>query len=481
MSETLKEKTAKGLFWGGLSSVVQQGIGLLVGIILARLLARTDYGMIGMITIFSLVANNLQSSGFKVGLINMKSPRHEDYNSVFWFNIVASLVIYVVLFFSSPLIASYFNQPALVWLCRYVFLGFVFSGIGLAPSAWLTKNLQFKHLAQCSITAVVVSSVFGVGLACLGLGYWALATQNLTYIAANTLMLWHYSSWRPTLNCNFRPVRQLFPFSVKIMLTAIFTDINNSIINLILGKHYTAQDTGDYFQASQWNSKAYLLIQDMVRRVDQPILVSLHDERQRQLHVLRKMIRFTAFLSFPLLFGLALVSHEFIVLAIGEKWASSASLLPLLCIAGAFTPISMLMADMIMSRGRSDTYMWCTIVLGILQVLLMSLMWPWGIRVMVVAFVSLNIVWVGVWHHFVAKQTGYRFHLFLKDTIPFALAAFGVMAVVHYSTLSITSLWVLLFCRVVLAACLYYLTMRLVRAKILEDCRQFILSRLKKL
>lgn len=480
MSETLKEKTANGLFWGGLSNGVQQVVGLVVGIVLARWLTRTDYGMIAMITIFSLVANNLQSSGFKAGLINMKSPQHEDYNSVFWFNIIASLIIYFVLFASSPLIAAYYHQPALVWLCRYVFLGFVFAGLGLAQSAWLTKNLQFKELAQCGITAVLLSSVGGIVLAWFDFGYWALATQSLLFIVTNTLMLWYFSPWKPTLHLNFRPAKRLFPFSVKIMLTAIFSDINANIINILLGRHYSAQDTGDYNQAYQWNSKAYFFIQGMVRQVDQPVLVKMQDECERQLHILRKMMRFTAFFSFPLLFGLALVSHEFIVLAIGEKWSTSASLLPLLCIGGAFMPISTLMGDLIISHGKSGLYMWCTLALGILQVVLMTTLWPFGIRFMVIAFVALNIIWVGVWFYFVARQTGYQVLSFLKDTMPFALTAFGVMVTAHFSTIFISSLWLLLICRFVLAASLYYIIMRLARVKILADCQQFVLSKLRK-
>ncbi|MBQ9646231.1 MAG: lipopolysaccharide biosynthesis protein [Prevotella sp.] len=480
MNETLKDKTAKGLLWGGINNGVQQLVGLVFGIILGRLLSRDDFGMIAMITIFSLIANELQSSGFKTGLVNMKSPRHEDYNAVFWFNVLAASIIYLILFLCSPLIAAYYHQPALTWLCRYVFLGFVFSSFGMAQSAYLTKNLHIKQIAQSGMTAVVLSSITGAGLAWLGFSYWALATQSLVYILTNTLLLWHFSPWRPTFSFNFDPVRRLFPFSVKILITAILQHVNVNVMNIMLGRHYSARDTGDYNQAYQWSSKCFLLVQNMLKQVDQPVLAGLHDERERQLHVLRKMMRFTAFISFPMLFGLGLVSHEFIVLTIGEKWVFSASLLPWLCLSGAFMPLSTLLADMIVSRGRSDIYMWCTLGLGCSEIVLMATLWPYGIRTMVYAFVAVSILWTGVWFCFVSRLTGYRTLSFLKDTVPFALAASGVMAATRYLTAPIASLWLLLAARVAVAAALYYVVMRLAGTQILAECQQFVTSRFRK-
>ena len=482
--ESLKEKTAKGLFWGGMNNGVQQLLGLAFGIILGRLLDPSDYGMTAMLAVFSVIANELQSSGFKTGLINMKNPQHEDYNAVFWFNILAGTAIYVVLFFSASLIADYYHQPKLIPLSRYVFLGFVFSSFGMAQSAYLTKQMQIKQIAQCGMTATLTSSIVSVILAALGFGYWALATQYLLYIAINTLLLWYFSPWRPTLKVTFEPIRRLFPFSFKIMLSAIFTQVNNNIMNLLLGRYYGETNTGHYNQAYQWSSKCFLLVGNMLKQVDQTVLVGLHDERERQLAVLRKMMRFTAFISFPLLFGLGLVSHEFIVLAIGEKWAFSASLLPLLCLCGAFMPLSTLLTDSIISQHRSDIYLWNTLALGIIQIVLMVSLWRQGIYVMVIGYTFLNIVWMFVWHFFARRLMNYSLIHFLKDMIPFALAAAGVMVVTYYVTeltvdrLQITDdylrLWVLLLSRVVMAALLYYAVMRLSGAVILKECLDFV-------
>ena len=485
--ETLKEKTAKGLFWGGMNNGVQQLLGLAFGIILGRLLDPSDYGMTAMLSVFSVIANELQASGFKTGLINLKAPKHEDYNAVFWFNILAGVVIYVVLFCCAPLIADYYHQPKLIALSRYVFLGFVFSSFGMAQSAYMTKQMQIKQIAKCGMTATLSSSIISVILAALGFGYWALATQYLAYIAINTLLLWYFSPWRPTFKVTFEPIRRLFPFSYKILVSAIFTQVNNQIMNLLLGRYYGETNTGHYNQAYQWSSKGFLLVGNMVKQVDQTVLVGLHDERERQLMVLRKMVRFTAFIAFPLLFGLGLVSHEFIVLAIGEKWTFSASLLPYLCLCGAFMPLSTLLTDAIISHQRSDIYLWSTIALGILQIALMFALWPKGIYTMVIAYTALNIVWVFVWHFFTRRLMGYRLLSFLKDIVPFALAAAGVMVVTGLITeftvdsLQLTDdylkLWVLLISRIIIAAVLYYGVMRISGAVILKECIAFILKK----
>lgn len=485
--ESLKEKTAKGLFWGGMNNGVQQLLGLAFGIILGRLLDPSDYGMTAMLAVFSVIANELQSSGFKTGLINLEKPQHEDYNAVFWFNILAGAAIYVVLWFSAPLIAKFYDQPALIPLSRYVFLGFVFSSFGMAQSAYLTKQMQIKQIAQCGMTATLSSSIMGVVLAALGFGYWALATQYLMYIAVNTLLLWYFSPWRPTLitfhSSFFTPIKRLFPFSVRIMISAILTQVNANIMNLLLGRFYGEANTGHYNQAYQWSSKCFLLVGNMLKQVDQTVLVGLHDERERQLQVLRKMMRFTAFISFPLLFGLGLVSHEFIILAIKEKWAFAASLLPILCVCGAFMPLSALLTDAVISHKRSDIYLWSTLVLGLLQIALMVGLWQQGIRMMVIAYTLLNIIWVFVWHFFVRRLMNYRLLDFLKDIVPFALAAAGVMSLTWLVTEFIVNsslfiddylkLWVLLISRVVLAIILYYVVMRMAGAVILKECIAF--------
>lgn len=472
---TLKEKTAQGLLWGGLNSGIQQLVGLAFGIILGRLLSPSDYGMMAMISIFSLVATALQDSGFRTALTNIEHPKDEDYNSVFWFNIIMASSLYVILFLAAPLIGEYYHTPRVVPLCRYAFLSIVIASFGTAQSAYLFKHLRAKQQAEAGALAVILSSLTGVGMAFAGMAYWSLATQGLVYVGINTLLQWHFSPWRPSIHgITFAPVRRMFRFSCKILATTIMTHVNNNVLNILLGHYFTPRDTGNYNQAYQWNTKCYSLVQSMVAQVAQPVLVSLNGEEGRQKDVFRKMMRFTAFITFPLLFGFGLVAKEFIVIAIGEKWLASAQLIQILCISGATMPLSTLFSNMIISKGRSGTFFWCTFTLGLVQIATMVLIWPMGIRSMVIAYTILNTSWLLVWLFFVRRLIGYGYWMFFCDVMPFALAAAGVMGVAYIATMPLSNLIALLISRFIIAVVLYYVVMKIARVKILAECERFV-------
>lgn len=472
---TLKEKTAQGLLWGGLNSGIQQLVGLAFGIVLGRLLSPSDYGMMAMISIFSLVATALQDSGFRTALTNIEHPKHEDYNSVFWFNIIMASSLYVILFLAAPLIGEYYHTPRVVPLCRYAFLSIVIASLGTAQSAYLFKHLRAKQQAEAGALAVILSSLTGVGMAFAGMAYWSLATQGLVYVGINTLLQWHFSPWRPSIHgITFAPIRRMFRFSCKILATTIMTHVNNNVLNILLGHYFTPRDTGNYNQAYQWNTKCYSLVQSMVAQVAQPVLVSLNGEEGRQKDVFRKMMRFTAFITFPLLFGFGLVAKEFIVTAIGEKWLASAQLIQILCISGATMPLSTLFSNMIISKGRSGTFFWCTFTLGLVQIATMIMIWPMGIRTMVIAYTLLNTSWLLVWLFFVRRLIGYGYWMFFCDVMPFALAAAGVMGVAYVATMPLSNLIALLISRFIIAVVLYYAVMKMARVKILAECERFV-------
>lgn len=463
------------MLWGGLNSGIQQLVGLAFGIILGRLLSPSDYGMMAMISIFSLVATALQDSGFRTALTNIEHPKDEDYNSVFWFNIIMASSLYLILFFAAPLIGEYYHTPRVVPLCRYAFLSIVIASFGTAQSAYLFKHLRAKQQAEAGALAVILSSLTGVGMAFAGMAYWSLATQGLVYVGINTLLQWHFSPWRPSIHgITFAPVRRMFRFSCKILATTIMTHVNNNVLNILLGHYFTPRDTGNYNQAYQWNTKCYSLVQSMVAQVAQPVLVSLNGEEGRQKDVFRKMMRFTAFITFPLLFGFGLVAKEFIVTAIGEKWLASAQLIQILCVSGATMPLSTLFSNMIISKGRSGTFFWCTFTLGLVQIATMVLIWPMGIRSMVIAYTILNTSWLLVWLFFVRRLIGYGYWMFFCDVMPFALAAAGVMGVAYIATMPLSNLIALLISRFIIAVVLYYVVMKIARVKILAECERFI-------
>lgn len=456
MSEqSLKDKTAKGLLWGGLSNGAQQLLNLIFGIFLARILNAEDYGMIGMLSIFSLIASSLQESGFTAALANKKEITHDDYNAVFWFNTGLSCCIYFILFLCAPLIAAFYEIPELTPLARYAFLGFFISSLGIAHNAYLFRNLMVKQKAISSIIGLIVSGTTGVIMAYNGFAYWGIATQSIVYVATVTACFWYFSPWRPTFHINFRPLKEIVSFSSKLLVTSIFININNNLFSVILGKFYSEREVGFFTQANKWNTMAHATVTGMVNGVAQPILSTLSEDKERQQRVFRKMLRFTAFVSFPAMLGLCLIAHDFIVIAIEEKWLESIPMLQLLCIGGAFLPIVNLYSNLMISKGKSNIYMWNTIALGMLQLAVMLLLYPYGIHQMLIAYVCINISWLLVWHYFAHREIGLRLFDALKDILPFAVIAALVMGGTYLITNGLPNIYIRLVAKLTIAAILY--------------------------
>ena len=314
--QSLKQKTAKGLFWGGLSSSVQQLLGLLFGVVLGRLLDPADYGMIGMLAIFPAIASALQESGFVAALANREKVSDKDYNAVFWFSISFSAVLYILLYSSAPLIAKFYDTPELTSLARFSFLSFFIASFGIAPRALLFRNLKVKENTIISLSSLFLSGIVGIILAANGFAYWGLAIQTMTFVVIGTALNWYFAHWKPSFRIDFSPIREMFGFSSKMLITQVFIIINQNLFSVLLGKFYTKQEVGDFSQANNWNNKGHALITGMINGVTQPVLASVANDPQRQAAVFHKMLRFTAFISFPAMFGLSLISREFILIAI---------------------------------------------------------------------------------------------------------------------------------------------------------------------
>ncbi|MEG1728687.1 MAG: lipopolysaccharide biosynthesis protein [Bacteroidaceae bacterium] len=477
VKETLKEKTAKGLFWGGLSNSLQQLLGLAFGICLARLLSPGDYGMVAMLTVFSLLASSIQESGFVSALAIRKEVHHRDYNAVFWFSLLASVSLYVVLFFCAPLIAAYNHTPELTPLARYAFLGFVLSSLSTAHFAVLFRKMKVKQRTIATFVATVVSGGVGITMAACGFAYWGLATQDLCYKLVITLLFWHYSGWRPTFQLDFRPIRQMFGFSSKVLATNLLNTINNQFLQALLGHFYPRGDVGLYSQANKWNTMGYSIVGGMVGSIAQPVFAQVGNERSRQQRVFRKMLRFTAFLSFPAMLGLALIATDFVPLALGNKWVPCVPYLQILCVAGSFIPLSQLYSNLIVSSGRSSVYLSSTAVLLLLQLATMYFLYPYGITALLYAITTINIVSLFVWHFLAARQTGLKLIHTLMDIVPFAFLSAAVMWVAYITTLQVDHMILRFILKIVIAVLLYGTMMWFLRIAVFRECLHFLLRK----
>ena len=480
MSEkSLKERTARGLLWGGMSNGIMQLLGALFGLALMRLLTPADWGKVYMLNIFAALASTLQESGFIAALCNKKEPTDREYNAVFWFNLIVSGSLYIILWFLAPLIADFYGDPDLIPLARFLFLGFLLSGLGTVQRAYLFGHLMVRETSICGITAMLVSGAVGVSMAWCGFAHWGIVAQSVMFVLVVQLMNWYYSSWRPSLHIDLRPAWEMFNFSSKLLITNVFNILNNHAFSVLLGKYFGNRQAGIYGTARKWDDMAAGTINGMVTAVAQPTLAQVADDNGRYVQVFRKMLRFVCFISFPALLGLGMIAQEFILLAGGEKWAESGRILSLLCIHGAFFPITTLYSNLTISRGHSSVNMGCTIgqCLVVWVGLILLYLNGYGMLPMVIFFIMLNVGWLCIWQWWAKRLIGLRWHWVALDILPFLFFTIGVLAITWWITQTIDNLWLLMISRIVLAVVLYTSIIWISRAKIMRETMDYILHK----
>ena len=475
--QSLKDKTAKGLFWGGVSNGVQQLLNLLFGIFLARLLTPADYGMVGMLTVFSALASILQEGGFISALTNRKKTEHKDYNAVFWFSLLMGTSLYTLLYICAPFIADFYQQPQLTSLARLSFLSFLISSTNVAPRAFLFKQLRTKENAIISFCSLTISGIIGIVLAYKGFAYWGIAIQTIAFTTGTTILSYYFSGWKPSLHMNFTPIKEMIGYSSKLIVTHTFQIINNNLFSILLGKFYNEKEVGYFNQANKWSTMGYTTINGMLTSVAQPVLSTLADDKERQLNALRKMLRFTAFVSFPAMFGLSFTSQELIVLAVTDKWLPSANIMQILCIGGAFIPFSGLFSQLMLSRGHSSIYMWNTIALSLSQLFGAYLLYPYGITPMLYAFISINMGWTFVWLHFIQKEIKLSLPNFLKDISPYLLLSIACIFACSFITEPIENVGLRLIGKISIVGLFYIAILWKANSTILQESIHFIFKK----
>lgn len=480
MSETpLKQRTARGLLWGGIGNGAMQLLNLVFGIFLARLLTPADYGVVGALTIFSATAGLLSESGFTLAIVNKRQVTNDDYNAVFWFNVVASITFYLILFFCAPAIARFYGQPEMIPLSRFLFTSFVFGGLATAPAAYLFRNLLVKQRSQIQILSIIISGTIGVVCAFRGWGYWGIALQTVLYSGSNCVIMWIVCRWRPRLSFRFENLKSMLPFSLRQLVTSFFTHINNNFFSVLLGKFYDMRITGFYTQGNKWTTMGYSTLVGMINSVGQPVLRQTVDEPERLQRVFRKLLRFTAFISFPAMFGLAIVARDLIVITISQKWLNSVAVMQILCIGGAVIPLNILYGNLFNSIGRPSIYMWNTIALGVSQLIAVCLIYPFGLETMLAVYTGINIAWMFVWQFFARRYIGLSYLSMIKDIAPYAVISGVIMILTAIVTRPIESPYVGLPVKILLAAGVYALLLWRFNSTVFREAVGFIVKRKK--
>lgn len=476
--ESIKTKTAEGLFWGGLSNVLQQLLNLGFGIFLARKLSVSDYGIVGMLTIFAALSNALQEGGFRSALTNRKNITSNDYNSVFWTSFLTAAVLYSVLFFSLPWIADFFKTPELVSLGRFMFLGFLFCSLGTAHNAYLFKNLKVKEMSKCTLTATVVSGLTAVVLAFSDFTYWAIAAMNVVYIVVSTVMYRIFSPLKISFKIDFRPVKEMLPFSSKLLITTLFQILNDNFFTTLLGRFFTKIEVGFYSQAYKWSNLGTQTISLAIENVMQPVLAKT--ERNSLLIVFNKLMQTTCFIAFPCMLGLGFVAPEFITVTISDKWAQSAEIMTILCVWGAFYPVGKLYQKQLLSSSKSGILMFCVITNCLLQILTVVFTFKYGILTMAAFYVIVNVLCIFLLHFFVRRINGVSIKNLCINTLPFLVATAAAIVLSWLVSNGFSNVYIRLAVKITATAVVYYIILKIFKSEILKQAEIFLKGVLKK-
>jgi len=429
MAESLKNKTVKGVAWSGIDNVAQFGVSFVVSIVLARLLSPDDYGLIGIISIFTAVCNALINAGFTTALIRKKNATEDDYNTVFIINTGMSILLYVVIFFCAPLIAQFFNREELVNLTRASSVGMIIGALALVQQTILTKRIDFKSQTKITIVASISSGIIGIALALMGFGVWSLVIQHLTSQVLRTIFLWFANKWIPKFTFSKDSFHELFGFGWKMMVSYIIDTVWRELYQVVVGKFYSPATLGQYTRAKQFSSLFSSNLTSVIQRVTYPVLSNIQDNKEYMVSAYRRIIKTTMFITAISMFFLGAISEPFLYCLIGPKWHEAATYLPLICFTGSTYPLHAINLNMLQVQGRSDLFLGLEIIKKAIAIGPLCVGAFIGIMPMLYTNIIVCIISFFLNSHYSGKLLGYSSWMQLKDIAP----SYGIASAVAFS------------------------------------------------
>jgi len=440
MSNSLKQKTVKGILWSSLERFSVQGIQFVVMIIMARMLTPNDYGLVGMLAVFIAVSQSLVDSGFSQALIRKQDRTETDNSTVFYFNIIVGFILYGLLFALAPFIADFYNEPQLTAITRVIGLSVLFNSLVVVQRALLTIKIDFKTQAKAALTAAIISGVLGIWMAASGYGVWSIVAQQLANLGINTLLLWILSHWRPSLIYSWKSFHELFGFGSKLMVSGLIETIYRNIYLIVIGRVFSAADLGYYTRAHQFTDFPSSNVSGIIQRVTYPILCSIQNENERLSDVYRRFLRLSAFIVFPLMMGLAAVAEPLVLALLKEQWLFAATLISIICFSMMWYPIHSINLNLLQVKGRSDLFLRLEIYKKIVGIIILCITIPMGLIAMCVGSFFSSMIALIINTYYTGKLINVGFLRQMHDLFPtlglsFSMGGF-VYLVIHLMSLN---------------------------------------------
>lgn len=421
MQNGVKKKAVSGMAWTAMSRFATQFIQFVIGIIIARVLLPSDYGIVGMLAIFMAVAQSFVDSGFANALIQKKDRKDIDFSTTFFFNTFLSLLLYGLFFISAPWIAAFYNMPILTDVARVVSLSLIINGLTIVQTAKLTIDLNFRLQAIASILSVLISGGIGIFLAYTGWGVWALVYQGVASALTRCVILWVYSRWMPSFVFSLDSFRKLFSFGSKILCSGLINTVYNNLYTLVIGKAFSPAEVGFYTRGNHFVSLPSQTIRQAVTKVNYPILASLQDNNEELISTYRKLLRTPLFILYPIIFGMAVLAEPMVLVLLGEKWLPCVPILQVLCFGVMWNPLTHINLNLLYVKGRSDLVLRLELIKKPIAFLILFSMIPFGVIWMCVGNALYDFIAFTFNCYYTKKMLNYGFFDQMKELVPIIL------------------------------------------------------------
>lgn len=427
-----EKKILTNFIWRFAERCGSQIVTFVVSVVLARILAPSDYGTITLVTVFTTILQVFVDSGLGTALVQKKDADDLDFSSVFYFNCALCLVLYLGMFAAAPLIAKFYENTELVPIIRVISLTVVVSGLKNVQQAYVSRNMQFKRFFYSSIGGVVFSAVLGIALAKAGCGVWALVAQQLSNVAVNTAILWITVKWRPKKMFSRERLKGLLSFGWKLLVSALLDTGYSNLRNLIIGKVYSTADLAYYDQGDKFPKVIVTNINTSIDSVLLPSMSSEQDDRERVKNMTRRAIKTSTYIMAPLMMGLAFCAEPVVTLVLTEKWLPCVPFLRIFCITYMFWPVHTANLNAIKAMGHSDWFLKLEIIKAVFCLAALLATVNFGVTAIAYSalFTSAASQIINAWPN--KKLLGYGYLEQVRDFAPGILLAVAMGVCVYF-------------------------------------------------
>lgn len=415
---SLKQKAVSGLSWRISGDLINYAITFIIGIILARLLSPREYGLLGMVTIFTVLTQPFINSGFQQALIRRKRCTQQDFSTVFYFNFVVGVCFYTIVFFSAPYISSFFNEPQLIKITRIIGLIIIIDAATLIQTTLIARDLNFKLQTKVSFVSNILSGILGIFLAYSGYGVWSLVYKTIASHLLKSSLFWINNRWKPEFTFSFSILKELFGFSSKLLVSGILDKIYFNIYNLVIAKYFSAKELGLFTRAKMFKDFASNYLAEAVFSVAFPALSSIQDEPERLRRNYILILNSTMFIVVSLLFGLSAISESLILTLIGEQWKDAIIYLQLMSFVGIFYPMHISARTLFYVYGKSGLGLRLEIFTKLLTIPVILTGIAFGIKYLIIAMIIAGFLEFLVKAYYSGQLIGYSLLAQIKDLIP---------------------------------------------------------------